>query len=151
MIGSFITPWLSGGFFLDVETNHIMSTSTSRQPSQTPSPVTVAVTPRRLSIRRRLVDEDEAADQLHPLTPTGEMEFDMRSDVSRPTLRRLTSETERQVAELAESTRSGPSGASEGSRPSLDMLRMSSGEESEEVEVLVHQVCTFHSFTYYRK
>ena len=63
---------------------------------------------------------------------------------SRPTLRRLTSETERQVAE---SSRSGSE------RGSLDMLRMSvttngegggsgsgSGSGSREVEVLIHHV-----------
>jgi len=119
-----------------------MSTISSRRPSRPSSPGSIAIPPRRLSIRRR-VDDNEAADQVHPLTPTGEEELDTRSDVSRPTLRRLTTETERQVAELAESTRSGPSGASgpsEGSRPSLDMLRMSSTEESTEVEVLVHHV-----------
>jgi len=120
----------------------MFTATSSRPPSRTPSPGTITVPPRRLSIRRRLAadDEVEASDQLHPLTPTGETELDSRSDVSRPILRRLTTETERQVAELAESTRSGPSGASEGSRPSLDMLRMSSTEESAEVEVLVHRV-----------
>jgi hypothetical protein len=119
-----------------------MSTSTAQRDRRTPSPGILTGRAVRLPTLYRDLDEGEAADQLHPLTPTGEIEFDMRSDVSRPTLRRLTSETERQVAELAESTRSGPSGASEGSRPSLDMLRMSSGEASEEVEVLVHQVRT---------
>lgn len=54
------------------------------------------------------------------------------SDVSRPALRRLTSETERQVAE---SSRSGSE------RGSLDMLRMSVADPgAEEVEVLIHHV-----------
>ena len=60
---------------------------------------------------------------------------DVLSDVSRPTLMRLTSETERQVAE---SSRSGSE------RGSLDLLRMSTanaGGAAEEVEVLVHKVC----------
>jgi hypothetical protein len=59
---------------------------------------------------------------------------DILSDVSRPTLMRLTSETERQVAE---SSRSGSE------RGSLDLLRMSTahaGGAAEEVEVLVHKV-----------
>ena len=59
---------------------------------------------------------------------------DVLSDVSRPTLMRLTSETERQVAE---SSRSGSE------RGSLDLLRMSTanaGGAAEEVEVLVHKV-----------
>jgi hypothetical protein len=58
-------------------------------------------------------------------------------DVSRPSLRRLTTETERQVAE---SSRSGSEGGS--LRGSLDMLRMSAGEGvgGGEVEVLIHQV-----------
>jgi hypothetical protein len=54
------------------------------------------------------------------------------SDVSRPALRRLTSETERQVAE---SSRSGSE------RGSLDLLRMSVADPgAEEVEVLIHHV-----------
>jgi hypothetical protein len=57
-------------------------------------------------------------------------------DVSRPALTRLTSETERQVAE---SSRSGSE------RGSLDLLRMSTANASanaggEEVEVLIHKV-----------
>jgi hypothetical protein len=65
---------------------------------------------------------------------------DILGDVSRPALMRLTSETERQVAE---SSRSGSE------RGSLDLLRMStanassgsgSGSGAEEVEVLVHKV-----------
>ena len=55
---------------------------------------------------------------------------------SRPSLRRLTGETERQVAE---SSRSGSE------RGSLDMLRMTTpqdkdGTESAEIEVLIHKV-----------
>jgi hypothetical protein len=61
--------------------------------------------------------------------------LDVLGDVSRPTLMRLTSETERQVAE---SSRSGSE------RGSLDLLRMSTsnaGAGAEEVEVLIHKVC----------
>lgn len=57
---------------------------------------------------------------------------DVLSDVSRPALKRLTSETERQVAE---SSRSGSE------RGSLDLLRMSAADPgAEEVEVLIHHV-----------
>lgn len=58
--------------------------------------------------------------------------LDVLGDVSRPALKRLTSETERQVAE---SSRSGSE------RGSLDLLRMSTANpDTEEVEVLIHQV-----------
>ena len=60
--------------------------------------------------------------------------LDVLGDVSRPALMRLTSETERQVAE---SSRSGSE------RGSLDLLRMSTsnaGAGAEEVEVLIHKV-----------
>lgn len=58
--------------------------------------------------------------------------LDVLSDVSRPALRRFTSETERQVAE---SSRSGSE------RGSLDLLRMSVADPgAEEVEVLIHHV-----------
>jgi hypothetical protein len=53
-------------------------------------------------------------------------------------LRRLTSETERHVAE---SSRSGASDGTGSVRGSFDLLRMSTVEESKEVEVLIHQVC----------
>lgn len=62
----------------------------------------------------------------HPLI--GHQDYDTDADVSRPALRRFTSETERQVAE---SSRSGSE------RGSLDLLRMTA---SDEVEVLIHQV-----------
>jgi hypothetical protein len=61
----------------------------------------------------------------HPLINHGDTDID---DVSRPALRRLTSETERQAAE---SSRSGSE------RGSLDLLRMTT---TDEVEVLIHQV-----------
>ena len=61
---------------------------------------------------------------------------------SRPRLKRLTSETERQVAE---SSRSGP--PSEGStRGSFDMLRMTEANGDDaglEVEVFIHQVSSY--------
>ncbi|WVW86263.1 hypothetical protein I302_108305 [Kwoniella bestiolae CBS 10118] len=73
----------------------------------------------------------------HPLSaltpPT--LYTDVLGDVSRPNLMRLTSETERQVAE---------SSASGGSmRGSLDLLRMTpteAGEDGREVEVLIHTI-----------
>lgn len=64
----------------------------------------------------------------------GHWNGDVLGDVSRPALTRLTSETERQVAE---SSRSGSE------RGSLDLLRMSTANAStggEEVEVLIHKV-----------
>jgi hypothetical protein len=66
---------------------------------------------------------------------------DVLSDVSRPALTRLTSETERQVAE---SSRSGSE------RGSLDLLRMSTSSAStggEEVEVLIHKVSLMFSLS----
>lgn len=57
------------------------------------------------------------------------------SDASRPTLRRLTTENEKQ---LAETSRSGSDGGS--LRGSSDMLRMSGDSEADGVQVLVHQV-----------
>jgi len=74
-------------------------------------------------------------DLLHPHTHTKNGSLDVLGDVSRPALMRLTSETERQVAE---SSRSGSE------RGSLDLLRMSTsnaGSGAEEVEVLIHKVC----------
>jgi hypothetical protein len=63
--------------------------------------------------------------------------LDVLGDVSRPALTRLTSETERQVAE---SSRSGSE------RGSLDLLRMSTANAgTEEVEVLIHKVSLFCS------
>ncbi|KAK4686489.1 hypothetical protein P7C73_g3625, partial [Tremellales sp. Uapishka_1] len=67
----------------------------------------------------------------HPLDSTS---GESSSDVSRPTLRRLTSETERQAAAADGSSRGGSE------RGSLDLLRMTPGSENGEVEVLVHQV-----------
>jgi hypothetical protein len=75
-------------------------------------------------------------DLLHPHSQhTKNGSLDVLGDVSRPALMRLTSETERQVAE---SSRSGSE------RGSLDLLRMSTsnaGTGAEEVEVLIHKVC----------
>lgn len=77
------------------------------------------------------------ADLLHPHAHhTKNGSLDVLGDVSRPALMRLTSETERQVAE---SSRSGSE------RGSLDLLRMSTsnagaGTGAEEVEVLIHKV-----------
>jgi hypothetical protein len=74
-------------------------------------------------------------DLLHPHSQhTKNGSLDVLGDVSRPALMRLTSETERQVAE---SSRSGSE------RGSLDLLRMSTsnaGTGAEEVEVLIHKV-----------
>lgn len=74
-------------------------------------------------------------DLLHPPPyHTKHGSLDVLGDVSRPALMRLTSETERQVAE---SSRSGSE------RGSLDLLRMSTsnaGTGAEEVEVLIHKV-----------
>lgn len=70
----------------------------------------------------------------------------MLGDVSRPALRRLTTETERQVAEGSMSGRSDGGSAGASARGSLDMLRMSTpggaegGNGAGEVEVLIHQV-----------
>jgi hypothetical protein len=92
------------------------------------------------SIRRRphtrqsssQIDDDD-----HPLD-RGSGSHTPEEDVSRPALRRLTSETERHVAE---SSRSGASDGTGSVRGSFDLLRMSTVEESKEVEVLIHQVC----------
>jgi hypothetical protein len=64
------------------------------------------------------------------------------SDISRPTLRRLTSETEKQVAGSSRSGGTGSVGTGS-ARGSLDLLRMSAVEKEQhgrEVEVLLHQV-----------
>jgi len=70
----------------------------------------------------------------------GSNAVEVGDDVSRPALRRLTSETERQVEE----SRSSEGGSLRGS---FDMLRMSSVEpnSSGEVEVLIHRVRSFPS------
>ena len=60
---------------------------------------------------------------------------DYADDVSRPTLKRLTGETERQVAESSQSASEAASSA----RSSMDLLRMTS-VESTELEVMLHQV-----------
>lgn len=73
---------------------------------------------RQTSLRRQLSTAS------HPLTAHDEPD----GDVSRPALRRYTSETERHVAE---SSKSGSE------RGSLDLLRMSN---TDEVEVLIHPV-----------
>lgn len=113
---------------------------------QPPQPSTSRNVSRQSSVRRRRLDldiDESPEPPIHPLSvATGGNEFDdtddAASDVSRPTLRRLTSQTERQVAE---SSRSGAGSQSEGSaRGSLDMLTMSQKEPSAEVEVLVHHV-----------
>lgn len=109
--------------------------STSTNGNDTPG------SPSRVSIptaRRSLVGKHA----VHPLEGKHvDRDEDEQSDVSRPTLRRLTSETERQVAELAESSKSGGASQSSGSnRGSLDLLRMTPTEGSSEVEVLVHHV-----------
>lgn len=77
--------------------------------------------------------DDRALNGRYPgLGGLGGLGVDVLSDVSRPALRRLTSETERQVAE---SSRSGSE------RGSLDLLRMSVADPgAEEVEVLIHHV-----------
>ncbi|KAK1921973.1 hypothetical protein DB88DRAFT_376069 [Papiliotrema laurentii] len=113
---------------------------------QRPQPSTSRNVSRQSSVRRRRLDldiDESPEPPIHPLSvATGGNELDdtddAASDVSRPTLRRLTSQTERQVAE---SSRSGAGSQSEGSaRGSLDMLTMSQKEPSAEVEVLVHHV-----------
>ncbi|ORY33371.1 hypothetical protein BCR39DRAFT_557059 [Naematelia encephala] len=83
--------------------------------------------------RRPKQRETSVSEDLHPLAREVELEDE---GVSRPALRRLTSETERQVAE------SSRSAASEGTsrRESLDLLRMSVVENGGEVEVILHQV-----------
>ncbi|WVR07626.1 hypothetical protein IAU60_004668 [Kwoniella sp. DSM 27419] len=85
-----------------------------------------------------VTQEDPAPHPLAQAGPTPPTRFtDVMGDVSRPALKRLTTETERQVAE---SSRSGsePSGSMRGS---LDILRMSAVDEgSGEVEVLIHTV-----------
>ena len=94
-----------------------------------PSPVRQAYDDERsmTSADSHPLDEDLSHEAKHEHTA---------ADISRPTLRRLTSETERQVAE------SSSASVSEGSnRGSFDSLRMTKGtEESKEVEVLVHHV-----------
>ncbi|OCF38070.1 hypothetical protein I316_00294 [Kwoniella heveanensis BCC8398] len=76
--------------------------------------------------------------QVGPTPPTHHV--DVLGDVSRPSLHRLTSETERQVAE---SSRSG-SEYTGSMRGSLDLLRMSAVDEQQasggEVEVLIHTI-----------
>ena len=71
---------------------------------------------------------------VHPLS-LATVNASLSDDASRPTLRRLVSETERQVAE---SSRSGSDAGS--LRGSFDLLRMSPAGTSAEVEVLLHQV-----------
>ncbi|WWC72086.1 uncharacterized protein I206_106046 [Kwoniella pini CBS 10737] len=78
----------------------------------------------------------------HPLSgptpPT--IHTDILGDISRPNLKRLTSETERQVAE---SSKSGSEYGGGSVRGSFDLLRMTPGgadDESREVEVLIHTV-----------
>ncbi|WVF72943.1 hypothetical protein IAT40_007761 [Kwoniella sp. CBS 6097] len=75
--------------------------------------------------------------QVGPTPPTHHV--DVLGDVSRPSLHRLTSETERQVAE---SSKSG-SEYTGSMRGSLDLLRMSTVDEQSsggEVEVLIHTI-----------
>ncbi|WVR00134.1 hypothetical protein IAU59_007276 [Kwoniella sp. CBS 9459] len=75
--------------------------------------------------------------QVGPTPPTHHV--DVLGDISRPSLHRLTSETERQVAE---SSRSG-SEYTGSMRGSLDLLRMSAVDEQSspgEVEVLIHTI-----------
>jgi hypothetical protein len=113
--------------------NSPISTSQFSPWSQTqPSPLDTSSTLRRRPHTRQNSAQDDDAGPL--IETAGALE-----DVSRPTLRRLTSETERQVAE---SSRSGSDGAGGGSlRGSFDHLRMSTVDEgSREVEVLVHGV-----------
>ncbi|WRT70157.1 uncharacterized protein IL334_007151 [Kwoniella shivajii] len=83
----------------------------------------------------------------HPLegiTPPTQYS-DTLGDISRPTLKRLTTETERHVAESTGS-RSGSEFTGNGSvRGSFDILRMTPGgsnsdESSREVEVLIHTI-----------
>ncbi|KAK8853271.1 hypothetical protein IAR55_003974 [Kwoniella newhampshirensis] len=71
----------------------------------------------------------------HPTPPTHHN--DVLGDISRPALKRVTTETERQVAE------SSRSGGSESLRGSFDVLRMSTVDEPAsggEVEVLIHTI-----------
>lgn len=103
------------------------SRSHSRTPSRPPSPTSNQRHPLHTT-----ESSDPDIDQRHHLANNGRYPVDVLSDVSRPALRRLTSETERQVAE---SSRSGSE------RGSLDMLRMSVADPgAEEVEVLIHHV-----------
>ncbi|WWC64499.1 uncharacterized protein I303_107109 [Kwoniella dejecticola CBS 10117] len=77
----------------------------------------------------------------HPLSgPTPpNIHTDILGDISRPNLTRLTSATERQVAE---SSRSGSEYGGGSARGSFDLLRMTPGgaDESREVEVLIHTI-----------
>ena len=100
---------------------------------------------RRSSLRRRIADNGvDSPSDLHPLSALSSHEDgfnDDESDVSRPTLRRLTSDIEKQVAESSKSGGGVSSEASGSVRGSFDLLRMSRpDEQSTEVEVLVHHV-----------
>ena len=73
----------------------------------------------------------------HPLAgaASSSATADGAAEASRPTLRRLTTENERQ---LAEASRSGSEGGS--MRGSLDLLRMTADPDADGVEVLIHKV-----------
>ena len=83
------------------------------------------------SSRRRR--HDAATTYEDPLSTNG---HDLVGDETRPTLRRLLSETERQVAESSRSVSDTTS-----LRDSFDLLRMTPNDEHvTEVEVILHQV-----------
>lgn len=88
--------------------------------------------------RTRTNPEDMApSSSAHPLAGVGSSSAtaDAAAEASRPTLRRLTTENERQVAEAS---RSGSEGGS--MRGSLDLLRMTVDPSVDGVEVLIHEV-----------
>ena len=118
-----IDPWGAGS------SRHGRTLSTLSTLSQSPgtsSPLRRR-RPRENGQRGSIDGFDDDTPPPHPLTSNGLIDLDPPD--SRPTLTRLLSETERQVAE------SSTSGASS-TRGSLDLLRMS---KAEEVEVFIHQ------------
>ncbi|WWD19684.1 hypothetical protein CI109_104146 [Kwoniella shandongensis] len=109
--------------------SHNDSTTSSSNSGDRPNPHRPDLSQRRTS----------STPSPHPLShstpPTHHT--DVLGDISRPALKRVTTETERQVAE------SSRSGGSESLRGSFDVLRMSTVDEPTgggEVEVLIHTI-----------
>ena len=142
------TPPIAGGSSSSTSNSNSTATSASASSSKAPSRPPLGS---RTSLRRRqrtyssdLLGSFEDEDHVGPLHPlegeAGAVGQGTSAGDSRPTLKRLTSETER-LAEIASG--GSRSGSEVGSmRGSFDLLRMTPNDVSPagEVEVLVHQV-----------